>query len=244
MIDMVKIGKFISDMVKIGKFISQCRKEKGLTQAQLAEKFGITDRAVSKWETGKSIPDASIMLDLCEQLGINVNELLSGEKLNDMTNYNEQAEKNLIALKEKEEQASRNMLSMEVVIGIISTAAFLALLLFGVFAPDLSMAWIGIISTAAFLALLLFGVFAPDLSMAWRIVPCIIGAIIFAVSMHVCIKIEQTAGYYECPHCKHTFVPTLKQTYMSQHMGRTRKMVCPHCHEKGWCKKTLTKKED
>ena len=93
------------DMIKIGKFISQCRKEKGLTQAQLAEKFGITDRAVSKWETGKSIPDASIMLDLCAELGINVNELLSGEKLNDMTNYNEQAEKNLIALKEKEEQA-------------------------------------------------------------------------------------------------------------------------------------------
>lgn len=205
------------DMIKIGKFISACRKEKGLTQAQLAEKFGITDRAVSKWETGKSIPDASIMLELCSELGINVNELLSGEKLNDMTNYNQQAEKNLIALKEKEEQASRNMLSMEVVIGIISTAAFLALLL--------------------------FGVFAPDLSMAWRIVPCIIGAIIFAVSMHVCIKIEQTAGYYECPHCKHTFVPTLKQTYMSQHMGRTRKMVCPHCHEKGWCKKVLKKNE-
>ena len=206
------------DMIKIGKFISQCRKEKGLTQAQLAEKFGITDRAVSKWETGKSIPDASIMLDLCAELGINVNELLSGEKLNDMTNYNQQAEKNLLDLKEKEEKASRNMLTMEVVIGFISTTAFLALLL--------------------------FGVFAPGLSQVWRIVPCVIGAVIFAVSMHVCMKIEQTAGYYECPHCKHTFVPTLKQTYMAQHMGRTRKMVCPHCHEKGWCKKTLTKNEE
>ena len=206
------------DMIKIGKFISACRKEKGLTQAQLAEKFGITDRAVSKWETGKSIPDASIMLELCAELGISVNELLSGEKLNDMTNYNEQAEKNLLDLKEREEKASRNMLTMEVVIGFISTAAFLALLL--------------------------FGVFAPGLSQVWRIVPGIIGAIIFAVSMHVCIKIEQTAGYYECPHCKHTFVPTLKQTYMAQHIGRTRKMRCPHCHEKGWCKKVLTKNEE
>ena len=206
------------DMIKIGKFISQCRKEKGLTQAQLAEKFGITDRAVSKWETGKSIPDASIMLDLCAELGINVNELLSGEKLNDMTNYNQQAEKNLLDLKEKEEKASRNMLTMEVVIGFISTTAFLALLL--------------------------FGVFAPGLSQVSRIVPCVIGAVIFAVSMHVCIKIEQTAGYYECPHCKHTFVPTLRQTYLAQHIGRTRKMVCPHCHEKGWCKKTLTKNEE
>ncbi len=205
------------DMIKIGKFISKCRKEKGLTQAQLAEKFGITDRAVSKWETGKSIPDASIMLDLCAELGINVNELLSGEKL-DMTNYNQQAEQNMLALKEKEEQANKKLLFTEVVIGFISTAAFLTML--------------G------------FGLLVPDVSMAWRVVPCVIGFIIFAVSMHICIKIEQTAGYYECPHCHKTFVPTLKQTYMSQHMGRTRKMVCPHCREKGWCKKTLTKKED
>ena len=205
------------DMIKIGKFISACRKEKGLTQAQLAEKFGITDRAVSKWETGKSIPDASIMLELCSELGISVNELLSGEKL-DMTNYNEQAEKNMLALKEKEEQANKRLLFMEVVIGAIGTAAFLALML--------------------------FGVFAPGLSQVWRIVPCVIGFIIFIAAMHVCMKIEQSAGYYECPHCKKTFVPTLKQTYLAQHIGRTRKMRCPHCHEKGWCKKTVTKNED
>ncbi len=204
------------DMIKIGKFISQCRKDKGLTQAQLAEKFGITDRAVSKWETGKSIPDASIMLDLCAELGINVNELLSGERL-DMTNYNQQAEQNMLALKEKEEQANKRLLFMEVVIGAISTVAFLALLL--------------------------FGVFVPGLSQAWRIVPCVIGFVIFAVSMHICMKIEQSAGYYECPHCHKTFVPTMKQTYFAQHIGRTRRMKCPHCHEKGWCKKTLVKKD-
>lgn len=64
----------------IGKFVAACRKEKGLTQKQLAEKLNITDRAVSKWETGKSIPDAAIMLDLCQILGISANELLSGEK--------------------------------------------------------------------------------------------------------------------------------------------------------------------
>ena len=54
------------DQEKIGKFIATCRKENGFTQAALAEKLGITDRAVSKWETGKSLPDASIMLELCE----------------------------------------------------------------------------------------------------------------------------------------------------------------------------------
>lgn len=66
------------DQVKIGQFIAQCRKEKNLTQAQLAEQLNLTDRAVSKWETGKGMPDASIMPDLCGLLGINVNELFCG----------------------------------------------------------------------------------------------------------------------------------------------------------------------
>ena len=67
------------DQIKIGKFISWKRKEQNLTQAQLAEKLGITDRAVSKGETGKSLPDASIMLEMCALLGITVNDLLCGE---------------------------------------------------------------------------------------------------------------------------------------------------------------------
>lgn len=56
------------DQIKIGKFIASCRKEQGMTQAVLAEQLGISDRAVSKWETGKSIPDSGIMLELCELL--------------------------------------------------------------------------------------------------------------------------------------------------------------------------------
>ena len=63
------------DQLKIGKFISERRKAKGLTQAQLARMLDVTDRAVSKWETGRSLPDASIMLDLCAILGITVNDL-------------------------------------------------------------------------------------------------------------------------------------------------------------------------
>ena len=65
------------DQMKIGKFIASCRKEQGVTQAVLAEKLGISDRAISKWETGKSMPASGIMLDLCELLKITVNELLS-----------------------------------------------------------------------------------------------------------------------------------------------------------------------
>ena len=78
------------DQIKIGQFIASCRKEQGMTQANLAERLGITDRAVSKWETGKSLPDSGIMLELCGLLHISVNELLSGEKI--MTEaYNKKA---------------------------------------------------------------------------------------------------------------------------------------------------------
>lgn len=105
---------------EIGKFIAKCRKEKKLTQAQLAEKLNITDRAVSKWETGKSMPDSSIMLELCEILGITVNELLSGEKI-DMESYEKKADENLVALKRKDE----NNMTKNVIISILFSVALL-----------------------------------------------------------------------------------------------------------------------
>ncbi len=92
---------------EIGKFISVCRKEKGLTQMQLAEKLNITNRAVSKWETGKSVPDASIMLDLCEILDISVNELLSGERIA-MENYQKRADENMIEMKKQNEAINKS----------------------------------------------------------------------------------------------------------------------------------------
>ena len=67
------------NQIKIGKFIAECRKKNNLTQMQLAEKLNITDRAISKWENGKGMPDSSLMLDLCHELNISVNELLCGE---------------------------------------------------------------------------------------------------------------------------------------------------------------------
>lgn len=103
------------NQVEIGKFIAGCRKEKGLTQVQLAEKLNITDRAVSKWETGKSMPDSSIMLELCEILGITVNELLSGERIEMNSNYEEKVSENLIEFKRKDE----NNLKKNTVISIV-----------------------------------------------------------------------------------------------------------------------------
>ncbi len=104
------------NQIETGKFIAACRKEKGMTQAQLAEKLNITDRAVSKWETGKSMPDSSIMLELCNILGVTVNELLSGERI-EVNNYEEKASENLIELKKKDE----NNINKNVVISIIYT---------------------------------------------------------------------------------------------------------------------------
>lgn len=104
------------NQIDTGKFIASCRKEKGLTQAQLAELLNITDRAVSKWETGKCMPDSSIMLELCNILDVTVNELLSGERI-EMNNYEEKVSKNLIELKRKDE----NNMNKNKVISIIYT---------------------------------------------------------------------------------------------------------------------------
>lgn len=92
------------DQIKIGKFIAERRKTKNLTQLQLAEKLNITDRAISKWETGKGMPDSSIMMELCKELDISVNELLSGELI-DMNNYNVKVDENLIKLQKQKEYA-------------------------------------------------------------------------------------------------------------------------------------------
>ena len=100
------------DQIKIGKFIAACRKEEGMTQAELAEKLGISDRAVSKWENGKSMPDSGIMLELCGFLKINVNELLSGERIMAEL-YSKQVEENLLAMRREVEERDRRALKLE-----------------------------------------------------------------------------------------------------------------------------------
>jgi len=81
---------------KIGKFIAECRKSKKMTQAELAEKLGVTDRSVSKWENGRCMPDLSLFEPLCEELGISINELLSGERIR-KEEYQEKLEQNLVS---------------------------------------------------------------------------------------------------------------------------------------------------
>ena len=106
------------DIEKIGKFIASCRKKQKLTQEQLAEKLGITYKAVSKWETGKGLPDASIMKDLCNILKISVNELLTGEHIT-KEDYNK-TEEYLLEIYRQKEAGDRKLLKLEVIVGIIS----------------------------------------------------------------------------------------------------------------------------
>jgi len=199
------------DTIKIGKFIQEKRKEKNLTQADLAEKLLITDRAVSKWECGKSLPDASIMLELCEVLDISVNELLTGEEI-EMTNYNEQAELNLIEMKKQKEISDKNILRLEVALMVLSTLFLFALVMLGALLN--LKAWV-------------------------RIVIIVPGFVQFLICAFIALKIEQQVGYYECPECGEKFIPTFNQTFFAPHMGRTRHIKCPKCGKKCWCKKTL-----
>ena len=201
------------DQVKIGKFIQERRKKIALTQMQLAELLGITDRAISKWETGRAMPDSSIMLELCEILKISVNDLLCGEVIS-MDNYNEKNEKLLLELIKQKEENDKALLMLEWIVGILSILILFVPIIIASFLPMEE--WQRI--------LLCFSGF----------IPCIVG-IFFAV------RIEQIAGYYECQHCHHKYVPTFKDVSFSMHLGRTRYLKCPECGKKSWQKKVISK---
>ena len=201
------------DQVKIGKFIAECRKNKKLTQVDLAEKLNITDRAVSKWETGRSLPDASLILDLCKELGINVNELLSGEMI-EMNNYNENVEKNLLDMVKQKEENDKRLLRMEILMGILSILPLLISTVIVLLVPLEE--WLGSVIVGT------------------SVIPLLI-ATPFA------LKIEQTAGYYECGKCHYKYIPTYKSVFFATHMGRTRYMKCPECNKRSWNKKVISK---
>ncbi|MCR5523553.1 MAG: helix-turn-helix domain-containing protein [Clostridia bacterium] len=203
------------DQIKIGRFIAFCRKEQGMTQAVLAEKLGISDRAVSKWETGKSIPDSGIMLELCELLKINVNELLSGEKIMSES-YDRHAEENLLAMKKEIEEKNRQMLKTEYMISIPTVISGLIMCAVAAFA---------------------------ELPVWLRIALIVLVFVMIFTVAFIAVGIEQKAGYYECQHCHHRYVPTYWQTNLAMHMGRTRYMKCPECGKRSWQKKVLTKED-
>ncbi len=127
------------DQVKIGKFIAEQRKEKKLTQTQLAEKLNITDRAISKWENGKAMPDSSIMLELSNLLGISVNELLEGEKIQ-QEKYRKVAEENLIKMKQNEENIQKKAHIVQTV--FTTLCLLLSLSIMGIFIVHMEMNYV------------------------------------------------------------------------------------------------------
>ena len=201
------------DQIKIGKFIAECRKKNNLTQMKLAEKLNITDRAVSKWENGKAMPDSSIMLDLCNELNINVNDLLCGEKISKDA-YNKQLEQNIIDMIKQKEASDKRLLTMEIVMGVLISIVFFALIFIASFAEIKS--WL-------------------------RITLIITGFIPFIIMLPFAIRIEQTAGYYECQICHNKYIPTFSSVLWSMHINRTRYMKCPKCNKRSWQKKIISK---
>lgn len=201
------------NQIKIGKFIAECRKKNNLTQMQLAEKLNITDRAISKWENGKAMPDSSIMLDLCNELKISVNELLSGEVIK-MDAYNEKLEQNLIDMVKQKEEADKRLLTIEIVIGVLISMVFFVLIFIASFVEMED--WL-------------------------RVTLIVTGFIPFIIMIPFAIKIEQIAGYYECQKCHHKYIPTYSSVLWAMHINRTRYMKCPKCNQRSWQKKVISK---
>ena len=201
------------DQIKIGAFIAERRRLKNLTQAQLAEKLNITDRAVSKWENGRSLPDSSIMLELCEILEITVNDLRCGEVVS-MTEYNKEMEKKMLELVKEKEKADKRLLTVEIVMGIVGVAIMLVLCVFAAYAPMKE--WL-------------------------RILLIVIGLAPILILIPFMIRIEQTAGYYKCENCGNHYVPKYSSVLMAMHAGRTRYMKCPKCNKRSWQKKVISK---
>ena len=201
------------DQIKIGKFIAECRKKQNLTQAQLAEKLDITDRAISKWETGKAMPDSDIMLDLCDILGIKVNELLCGDMI-EIDHKDEQLNELIFQMAKNEERYHKRLLHSAYVIIATSLTALICLMsLISLLIPECG-----------------FQEFLIIVSVILFIIPCMIA-----------LKFKAETGYYECKNCQHMFVPNYKEIAVLMQTPTRRLLKCTKCGKWTWCKK-LTKR--
>ena len=202
------------DLIKIGKFISTKRKEKKLTQEELAEKLYITDRAVSKWERGLSLPDADKMLDLCNILDINVNELLIGEE--NMKDEKKKTDELLLELAKQEEIKNKKLMTSMWVILVTSVLFYAGIITLACLTlEEGTVLGIVISVSTAFLVVVLF----------------------------YALKLEVDAGYYECKACHHRHVPSYAKVLYAPHMSTTRYLKCPKCGKRTWSQKVMTKQD-
>ena len=201
------------DLAIIGKFIQERRKEKKLTQVQLSEILRVSEKTISKWESGRGFPDTTLMLPLCKALDITANELLSGKLLPTDKEYREIAEQNLITLNKIREKHAKQLLTIELLIIWFSISSlFLCCIL------------------AKFI----------NIYTIWKVFIVIFGFINCLIGCFVSLIIETKVGFYQCKLCQNKYIPTYKQMLWSMHMGRTRYMKCPKCGKKSWSKKVVS----
>ena len=200
------------DQIKIGKFLADERKRKGYTQKQLSEKLEISDKTISKWERGNGFPEVSLLLPLCNELEITVNELLSGERLQAM-DYKKKAEENMVNLV-KEAQESKKKIIMSAMVSVLVIVAAVPLFVVA-----------GMFEMQVWTRVLLMG----------------IGFVIMVMGIAIACVLDREAGAFECPECNNRFVPDMKSYIMGPHTITKRKLVCPYCGAHKYCKKVLTK---
>ena len=202
------------NQIQIGRFIASERKRLGFTQKQLAEKLNISDKTISKWECGNGFPDVSLLMPLCSELEITVNELLSGERVSE-EDYQKKAEENMMMIiKEKEENKKRYVLT--IICGIISVVSYLTILLVVCF-------------------------YTNEISTPVKLLLISVACAILAVGIFISVNGDRTIGYFKCKHCGEHFVPSRFDYNISAHIVTTRHLKCPHCHKKSWCKKVMSK---
>ena len=197
---------------RIGRFIAERRKALGLTQRQLAEQLSVSDKAVSKWETGRGLPDVLLMLPLCAVLGITVNDLLSGERVGE-GDYRKKAEENMMELM-RENAENRQRLAQSIACGGVTVVAVCALVALAAFLP---------LPALARVALLL-------LAMATAV-----------VGIWTAATLDARAGWFECPHCGELFAPAMADYVKGRHTFTRRRLTCPHCGQTGMCRHRVTR---
>ena len=195
------------NQIKTGKFIAETRKAQGLTQKQLADILEISDKTVSKWECGKGLPEVSLMLPLCSALNITVNDLLSGERVSQIE-YINKAEENMMNLIKENEENKKGM-ALAIICGIVTVIAVCSLIVIASYIEMPTIARIALILFAAATAIAGIGAAA---------------------------MLEIKAGYYECPHCKALFVPTMNEYVKGYHTLTKRKLTCHECGKSGMCR--------
>lgn len=202
------------DIVKIGYFIRECRKNKNLTQKQLADKLYVEPKTISKWETGKGLPDVSIMKNLCNELGISLSELFIGDYIKEESN-DLLIEKLIIDGLNKERIQNKKKLIGEILIGCAFIGSIITLILL-----------VGLVSIATYL----------------KIILVVLSLFFIIVGLFGLVILDVNIGYFECAECHERFIPSIKDYVFGMHTLKKRKLKCPKCGKKTWCLKRMTRK--